>query len=111
MGIGARISALLREKNFSQAELARGVGVSGNAVSKWVLNDFMPSGENLVAICRFLGVNPEDLLHEDSGAPPVQEASPAKSEMQSLIEEINKSDNKEELAKSLLAVIKATKKK
>lgn len=58
--IGKNISALRKERGFKQEELARAVGVSTQAVSKWE-NGGVPDVELLPAIADFFGVS-VDLL-------------------------------------------------
>ena len=63
MGLGDRISKLLDEKGWSQAELARRVGVSTQSIWKLVTGEAQ-SSRNLHKIARELGTTPEYLLGE-----------------------------------------------
>lgn len=57
-----RIEKLLTEKNGgNQSEMARFIGVSPQAVQKWVAGDSEPRGKNLDLAAEFLGVTPAHL--------------------------------------------------
>jgi len=58
-----RLRKLLQEKNGgNQSEMARYVGVSPQAVQKWMNGANEPRGKNLQLAAEFLGVTPEVLL-------------------------------------------------
>lgn len=89
MIIGARIDALLEEKGWSQAELARRIGVSQATIWKLV-NGESRNSKYLVLIARALGTSPEYLLghtddpHPGDGwaeLPPPREAGPDMSQV------------------------------
>lgn len=66
--VGARIRELrlLAEGHgISQAQLARGVGVTSNTVSRWERGEYRPSMLDAQAIARFLGVPVSTLFDED----------------------------------------------
>lgn len=70
MIIGARIKERLEANGASQAELARAIGVSPQAISKLVLGETSESPK-LYQIARFLKTTPEYLTGEiDDPAPP-----------------------------------------
>ena len=53
-----RIEGALLEKNGgNQSELARFVGVSPQAVQKWIAGDSEPKGKNLTKVAAFLGLS------------------------------------------------------
>lgn len=62
MNIGATIVSLRREKGVTQEQLARAVGVSKPAVSKWETGQSCPDIELLAPIARYFGVTIDDLL-------------------------------------------------
>lgn len=66
MSIGSRIEDLLRDKGWSQAELARRVGISTQAVWKLVKGDGQGS-KHLHKIARELGTTPEFLEGDQVG--------------------------------------------
>lgn len=81
--IGQRIKARLDELRLRQGWLAESLGVSDNAVSKWIKTGKI-SKENAVEVSRLLQLPVELLIHEDgllpspntqAGQPPIQ--SPA----------------------------------
>ena len=57
--IAKRIEFLLHQKNDgNQSEMARFVGVSPQAVQKWIAELSEPRGKNLTLAAEFLGVSP-----------------------------------------------------
>lgn len=63
-----RISLALEKKNGgNQSEMARFIGVSPQAVQKWVAGDAVPRGANLQKAAEFLGVPASYLVFGDKG--------------------------------------------
>lgn len=60
-----RLSNFLEKKDISSAELARQLGVSKAAVSKWVSGGAIPSSKYILDLSRLLGVSPMELLDEE----------------------------------------------
>lgn len=60
--IGAHIAELRRAKNMTQEQLARAVGVSAPAVSKWETDSSYPDITLLCPIARALDTNVDNLL-------------------------------------------------
>lgn len=61
--MATRITELLQAKNGgNQSEMARFVGVSPQAVQKWIAGVSEPRGKNLDAAAQFLGVSPMVLM-------------------------------------------------
>lgn len=52
-----RIEIALRNKGGNQSELARFVGVTPQAVQKWIAGESEPKGKNLARAAEFLGVS------------------------------------------------------
>lgn len=75
--MATRIEQLLLARNGgNQSEMARHVGVSPQAVQKWVAGDSEPRGKNLDLAAEFLGVTPAHLkfgivMDQHPGAAPV----------------------------------------
>lgn len=63
MVVGQRIESLLAEKGWSQAELARRVGVSQQTIWK-LISGHSQGSKHIYAIARELGSSPEYLLNE-----------------------------------------------
>lgn len=61
MNIGERITALRKEKNISQSEIAKQMGVSRQAVSKWEQGTSSPDTERLIQLAKLLGTEVEYL--------------------------------------------------
>ncbi|MDN4038673.1 S24 family peptidase [Massilia sp. YIM B02443] len=60
--MATRIEKLLSDKNGgNQSEMARYIGVSPQAVQKWVAGESEPRGKNLDLAAEFLGVTPAHL--------------------------------------------------
>lgn len=70
MELKERLAALRRERGLTQDELARAVGVTRQAVSKWERGVIAPSTVNLVALGRLYGVPLDELAN---GEPPPKE--------------------------------------
>lgn len=63
--VNQRMKALRQEKNLSQAELARMVGVSRQTINMIENGDYNPTVALCLKICRVLGVTLDDLFWED----------------------------------------------
>ena len=61
MNIGERITSLRKEKNISQAELAKRMDVSRQAVSKWEQGSSSPDMERLIQLAEIFDVEVEYL--------------------------------------------------
>ena len=57
-----RLADLRRSKGLSQEGLARKLGLSRQAVSKWETGAADPSTANLLALAKLYGVSAEELL-------------------------------------------------
>lgn len=65
MTLGQKITTIRKEKKQSQIEVAKYVGISRDAVSKYERNDIIPSVENAKKIAKMLGVSLDYLVSED----------------------------------------------
>lgn len=63
--------ALLQKNGGNQSEMARYVGVSPQAVQKWISGESQPRGENLRKASEFLGVPAPILQFGDAGRIPL----------------------------------------
>lgn len=61
------LRALLEERRFSQAELARRIGISAQAVSGWFAAGNTPSRDNVIRIEDELAVEPRGSLLTAAG--------------------------------------------
>lgn len=71
MNIGQRITALRKEKNISQTELANLLNVSRQAVSKWEQGLSTPDTTKLIQLAELLGTEVEYLAtgtHPEPGS-------------------------------------------
>ena len=57
----SNLKKLLKEKNISQKELADKIGLTESAVSRFVKENRIPTGENMLKIANALNVKVEDL--------------------------------------------------
>lgn len=73
MSIGERIAALRKARNISQAELARILDVSRQAVSKWENGQASPDTIKLIHLAEVLGTEVEYLAtgRKQEHSPPV----------------------------------------
>lgn len=58
-----RLADLRRSKGFSQEGLARKLGLSRQAISKWERAESSPDTENLISLAKLYGVSLDDLLN------------------------------------------------
>ena len=71
MNIGERITALRKERNISQSELARRLDVSRQAVSKWEQGSSSPDTAKLIQLAEILDTEVEYLAtgtHPEPGS-------------------------------------------
>ena len=71
MNIGERITVLRKEKDISQAELAKRMNVSRQAVSKWEQGSSSPDTDRLIQLAEILGTEVEYLatgVHPEPGS-------------------------------------------
>ena len=71
MNIGERITALRKEKDISQTELAKRLNVSRQAVSKWEQGVSAPDTAKLIQLAEILGTEVEYLatgVHPEPGS-------------------------------------------
>ncbi len=77
---GNKLYALRTEKDLTQKELSKILGVSDKAVSKWETGEAMPRLKTLQLIAECFSVSYEDLLSEKDGektTPPIVITEPA----------------------------------
>lgn len=72
-GIGRKIKAAREGAGLTQEDLAEHMEVSRQAVSKWEADLSRPSSENLLRLCRLLGLNWEELAGEAEEIVPPEE--------------------------------------
>ncbi len=59
--VGARLSALLKERGMSQKELAEATNLTPAAVSRYVNGERVPRAITIAALAKALGVKPTDI--------------------------------------------------
>ena len=79
---GATISALRKEKGLTQLELARQMGVTDKAVSKWERNLSFPDVASLPKLAEVLGTSVDELLEVKTAA----QEEPTESRVPALVE-------------------------
>lgn len=87
MTIGERISALRKERNLSQGQLAKALGVSRQAISKWENDQSSPDTLNLIHLSEILDTQVEYLA---TGHEPVYQAPPPAPIMVTVEEKVDK---------------------
>ena len=65
--LGERITALRKERDLTQRELAEAVKVSTSLIQRIEIADFWPKGAVLQSIARALGVEPWELFRDSGG--------------------------------------------
>ena len=84
MSVGERITVLRKERNITQAELARLLDVSRQAVSKWENGQSSPDTIKLIQLAEILGTEVEYLA---TGRKPVYHSPPV---VVNLVEKVDK---------------------
>ena len=64
--IGKKIRALRKQRKISQEVLAKHLGVSFQAVSKWEKGDSMPNVSFVPEIASFFGITTDELFSIDN---------------------------------------------
>ena len=113
MIISERIIKVLKERNMTQAEFAKQVGISTSTISEWKKRKTNPTVEKIMDICNVLQITPEQLLTgkgiEDEGE--IAAASPESKFTPGDVQMIEDYHNlKEEQQKRLMAYMEALKK-
>lgn len=65
--LGPRVRELREAKQWSQGKLGEAVGVPQDTISKWEQGIRDPSWNNVMRICKALGVMPNDLIYSAEG--------------------------------------------
>lgn len=60
--ISERIIKVLKERNMTQAEFAKQVGIATSTISEWKKKKTNPTVEKIMDICNVLQITPEQLL-------------------------------------------------
>ena len=64
MKFSDKIMTLRKRKGWSQEELANQLDVSRQAIYKWEKGMCFPQADNLMALAKLFGVNPNDIMVE-----------------------------------------------
>lgn len=113
MTISERILVVLRERNMTQVEFAKQVGIATSTISEWKKKKTNPTVDKIMDICNVLQITPEQLLtgkgiedeEEIAAASPESRFSPYDIQ---LVEDYH--GLKEEQQKRLMAYMEALKK-
>lgn len=62
MELGQRIKTLRRSKGLSQENLAKQLGISRQAISKWEAGISQPDIDNIIQLCKTFEISADDLL-------------------------------------------------
>ncbi len=63
--LAENLKKIRKENNLSQEQLAEGLGVSRQAISKWESKSAYPEMDKIIALCDKFNLNIDDLLHKD----------------------------------------------
>ena len=62
MTISERILKVLKDRNMTQAEFAKQVGIATITISEWKKRKTNPTADKIMDICNVLQITPEQLL-------------------------------------------------
>lgn len=62
MTISERILKVLKDRNMTQAEFAKQVGIATSTISEWKKRKTNPTADKIMDICSVLQITPEQLL-------------------------------------------------
>lgn len=62
MTISERILKVIKERNMTQAEFAKQVGIASSTISEWKKKKTNPNADKIMDICYVLQITPEQLL-------------------------------------------------
>ena len=62
MTISERILKVLKDRNMTQAEFAKQVGIATSTISEWTKRKTNPTADKIMDICNVLQITPEQLL-------------------------------------------------
>ena len=62
MIISERIFKLLKQKKMLQSDFSMETGIPQSTISSWKTHKTNPHSDKIMAICRALGVTPEQIL-------------------------------------------------
>ena len=62
MTISERILKVLKDRNMTQAEFAKQVGIATSTISEWKKGKTNPTADKIMDICNVLQITPEQLL-------------------------------------------------
>lgn len=76
MALSEKLYALRKERGLSQEQLAEGLKVSRQAISKWESGQSLPESDKLLALSEYFGASLDYLLKEDRGEKGTQAPTP-----------------------------------
>lgn len=62
MTISERILKVLKDRNMTQAEFAKQVGIATSTISEWKKRKTNPTADKIMDICNVLQITPDQLL-------------------------------------------------
>lgn len=62
MTISERILKVLKDRNMTQVEFAKRVGIATSTISEWKKKKTNPAADKIMNICNVLQITPEQLL-------------------------------------------------
>ena len=62
MTISERVLKVLKDRNMTQAEFAKQVGIATSTISEWKKRKTNPTADKIMDICNVLQITPEQLL-------------------------------------------------
>lgn len=65
MSFGSKLAAIRKEKHLSQSEVGKAIDVEKSRISNWENGKGNPSLENLMALCKVLGISIDYLVFDN----------------------------------------------
>ena len=62
MIISERVLKVLKERNMTQVEFAKQVGIASSTISEWKKRKTNPTADKIMDICNVLKITPEQIL-------------------------------------------------
>ena len=111
MTISERILKVLKDRNMTQVEFAKQVGIATSTISEWKKKKTNPTADKIMVICNVLQITPEQLL-TGKGIEDEEEIVAASPESRFTPYDIQLIEDylKEEQKKRLMAYVEALKK-
>lgn len=69
MTFSERLKSLMKQYDYTQAELAEMLNITQQTVSRWVNGKFQPDIDQLIALGKIFNTSVDDILGQSAGSP------------------------------------------